>query len=508
MHGGLDLFQCLLSLPRSQLKVHRLVLSACTDYFNMLEIRANCMDDILIMPREMQADVVVPIVNFMYTGSLEFEVRMYDKLLRTAKEMKMTVLLKLLEAHRKSIPLTQPQPPQRQPILLNKGVMGGTRPLMRGGGVGSAGRGRFILSGNRNITADSAALVSRLTQGGGGNARSGAGPSRYETARHTIVESFDPRHTTVNAFDQASFTDISYESKPLLTQADEDATFEKLRRSGNVNPNKRPADAVDPSPPAKKLNLQDVKEYTEAARLRNKLARDEGDDDTAGGVDYEVDDTYSGSSGDEQTPRKSTSLSNPAVPLAASTKKTPESTATVVLHERGNQKMDHAKILQEVLKKYPNLAKTNKNIKLKIVQKRSGGSIGTGAGQMSTGITVTVAAHEPATKTASAATSTQQQHRVVTRQTPPAKTTTSAAPSISRTQQLPTVASVRKEVASEAPQQASLLKKPVHGNRIDSKTMHALIAMGAENTEGPWLCLRCGVDGKPIGIPSYRSFRK
>lgn len=37
--------------------------------------------------------------------------------------------------------------------------------------------------------------------------------------------------------------------------------------------------------------------------------------------------------------------------------------------------------------------------------------------------------------------------------------------------------------------------------------MHALIAKGAENITGPWLCLECGVDGRPISISSYRSFR-
>lgn len=44
--------------------------------------------------------------------------------------------------------------------------------------------------------------------------------------------------------------------------------------------------------------------------------------------------------------------------------------------------------------------------------------------------------------------------------------------------------------------------------RIDSKKMHALIALGAENMEGPWLCLRCGVNGRPISIPSYKGFRR
>lgn len=44
--------------------------------------------------------------------------------------------------------------------------------------------------------------------------------------------------------------------------------------------------------------------------------------------------------------------------------------------------------------------------------------------------------------------------------------------------------------------------------KIDSKKMHALIALGAENMEGPWLCLRCGVNGRPISIPSYKGFRR
>lgn len=49
---------------------------------------------------------------------------------------------------------------------------------------------------------------------------------------------------------------------------------------------------------------------------------------------------------------------------------------------------------------------------------------------------------------------------------------------------------------------------PNKPRRIDAKTMHELIAKGAENTTGPWLCLRCGIDGRPISIPSYKGFRR
>lgn len=49
---------------------------------------------------------------------------------------------------------------------------------------------------------------------------------------------------------------------------------------------------------------------------------------------------------------------------------------------------------------------------------------------------------------------------------------------------------------------------PQQPKKIDSRTMHALIAKGAENMTGPWLCLECGVDGRPISIPAYKSFRR
>lgn len=111
----------------------------------------------------------------------------------------------------------------------------------------------------------------------------------------------------------------------------------------------------------------------------------------------------------------------------------------------------HTKIIHDVLKKYPHLVKNKQNIKLKIT--KAGGS------------TATV------------------------KQTP-ATTVVAAKPTIAPPPQPPP--------AAAAPS----------AKRIDSKKMHALIALGAENMEGPWLCLRCGVNGRPISIPSYKGFRR
>ncbi|KAM8703524.1 hypothetical protein ACLKA7_008190 [Drosophila subpalustris] len=44
--------------------------------------------------------------------------------------------------------------------------------------------------------------------------------------------------------------------------------------------------------------------------------------------------------------------------------------------------------------------------------------------------------------------------------------------------------------------------------QLVSKDLNALIALGAENTTGPWFCLLCGKDGHPMSIPSYPEFRR
>lgn len=52
-----------------QLKVHRLVMNACTEYFAFLEQTCPALEEnTIMMPADLQADVIVPIVNFMYTG--------------------------------------------------------------------------------------------------------------------------------------------------------------------------------------------------------------------------------------------------------------------------------------------------------------------------------------------------------------------------------------------------------------------------------------------------------
>uniref|UniRef100_A0A6E8VEU9 BTB domain-containing protein n=1 Tax=Anopheles coluzzii TaxID=1518534 RepID=A0A6E8VEU9_ANOCL len=487
----------------SQLKVHRLVLSACTDYFNHLENVCEMYDDVLIMPMDLQADVIVPIVNFMYTGTLEFQYNMYDRLLKTATDMNMTVLLKLLEAHRQTSSRIV-----KQPVLLNKQA---PRP-QRGGPVyqGNHGQQRGGLPVQRGPPSGLPAVGSRPrlplarqpvhSYGGKSMAHAAAGPkdakpgpSRFDDGE--MGDGFE-----------GSFDGITYETKPLLTadqvkKEEETSPFEKLRKGyTNANVVKRPSSGSLTSPPAKKPNLEEVKEFTEAARMRSQLTTD--DDDSP---DYVDDDTHFNDDDDEdyQPPASvKAALAKSANQQGATTtkqivikqeSKSPGQGSNVlkqitVKDDSGN--VDHAKIISEVLKKYPHLVKKNKNIKLKIMQKPSpnaGNNTTSGASSSSS------AAPKMDIRTA---TPLKQDQSMVRRATANIRSDMAKGGSSTTSQ-------------SSSSSTAVTTGKPSGGGTtktIDAKTMHALIAKGAENTTGPWLCLRCGINGRPISIPSYKAF--
>ncbi|XP_053672051.1 centrosome-associated zinc finger protein CP190 [Anopheles nili] len=477
----------------SQLKVHRLVLSACTDYFNHLENVCEMYEDVLIMPMDLQADVIVPIVNFMYTGTLEFQYNMYDRLLKTATDMNMTVLLKLLEAHRqtsrvaKQPVLLNKQAPRPRPVHMYQGATQRNAPAMRGGMMGARPRLPLVRqpvhSYGNSKAIDPAQVVSKYSH----TKDAKSGPSRFDAVE--MAEGFE-----------GSFDGITYESKPLLTadqvkKEEETSPFEKLRKGyTNANVVKRASSGSITSPPAKKPNLDEVKEFTEAARLRSQLATD--DDESA---DYVDDDTHFNDDDDEDYhPPASVKAALAKANNQAATKqivikqesKSPGSSGVLkqitVKDDSGN--VDHAKIISEVLKKYPHLVKKNKNIKLKIMQKPST----SGASAASGSSPSTSSGGAGAKMEIRTATPLKQDMSMVRRAT----------------------ANIRNEPTKSSPSSAattpgtSATPKPTGTPKtIDAKTMHALIAKGAENMTGPWLCLRCGINGRPISIPSYKAFR-
>lgn len=512
----------------SQLKVHRLVLSACTDFFNVLEQTCELMDDALVMPAELQADVVVPIVNFMYTGTLEFELKMYNKLLKTAKEMNMTVLLKLLEAHRRTMvssslnnpstvtnqigknkrvpvntiqktpqpikPIIKPTQQHPQRIQITHAITPPRR------GVAKPAQERIIQrpAGSTTILRASSKLQ--------------RGTTRFEES-NSQTESFD------NSFDS-----ISYESKPLKAEPDEyfenqtsssqwnrSSPFEQLRKG--FNNNKRPAVSTFTSPPAKKPNIEDVKEFSEQQRMRKQIAAEFGDDAE---FDSIMDDEFHHDDDDEEPMNVNSSPPSSSVAVkqepqhqqgqvqsSVVIKQSPNEKPTIVVKDSSNSKMDHAKIISEVLRQYPHLVKSNKNIKLKImpnvggqsqkiiVKKEAIGNMSAEMEQNESEKTQTRQQYSP-----------QKQQSIIKkplRSQPQTQTQT-----VKATESQSILTAPKGAIEDKAAQPSATPQK----RRIDSKTMHALIAQGAENMTGPWLCLRCGVNGRPISIPSYRGFRR
>ncbi|EDV48983.1 centrosome-associated zinc finger protein CP190 [Drosophila erecta] len=451
----------------SQLKVHRLVLSACTDYFNVLEQTCEIVDDALIMPNEFQADVVVPIVNFMYTGTLEFELKMYGKLLRTAKEMNMTVLLKLLEAHRRTMENVNRQ--QRPPSP--KGIR------------------------RRTVGQPSSGLPQQRVLGPSPQSRNSATPiaQRANTQRgptgNTMIR-------TSGGTNRSQYAESNVKQEPT-------SPFEQLRKG--YNNNKRPAQTSLLSPPSKKPSLEEVKEFAEQQRMRKQIAAEYGDHDPEydGGMLY--DDVHAGDDDDDDMPPQP-STSKQQSPQGTQTQlehgsttiilkqDSPSQTPTIIVKDSSNAKLNHTKIIAEVLRQYPHIVKGHKNIKLKIMPNTPPAPT-----EKSTPATV-----KPPVNQASASTSPHKKLHVSFKADKSTPLITAQQKAASSQQKSGTTQSTATAAVANPPANTTVAQK----RRIDSKTMHALIAQGAENTTGPWLCLRCGVNGRPISIPSYRGFRR
>uniref|UniRef100_A0A034VV68 Centrosome-associated zinc finger protein CP190 n=1 Tax=Bactrocera dorsalis TaxID=27457 RepID=A0A034VV68_BACDO len=505
----------------SQLKVHRLVLSACTDYFNVLEQTCEMVDDALIMPNELQADVVVPIVNFMYTGTLEFELKMYGKLLRTAKDMNMTVLLKLLEAHRRTMEGVNrmQRPPSPKPLRRRVPVTGNL-PLQQPG----VQQRRILTSPNSvsGVQRRIAQTKSVSTNASSSTPATAQSQYRQQIGSTSLIKTNSGNSSnTSQCRTQFGNQSIQESHQTTIKQEPEEPSatspFEQLRKG--YNNNKRPASNTLISPPTKKLNIEDVKEFAEQQRMRKQIAAEYGDDQGEYESSMMEDDIHNDDDDDDlatssaaatsaamqPSTSRQTQLQHGATTITINQNEKPP---TIVVKDSSNSKMNHAKIIKEVLRQYPHLVKSNKNIKLKImpssgdqpqkiiVKKEQLESITSNTQSQSSSQSQSVLRGQASSQTLLKPMEKSQNNLNQTVLQQPAVPKVSP----STTSTTPTNVSVGNVATSSA--------APAQKRRIDSKTMHALIALGAENTTGPWLCLRCGVNGRPISIPSYRGFRR
>lgn len=173
-------------------------------------------DDILIMPPDLQADVIVPIVNFMYTGMLEFQLSMFDKLYQAASLMNITILTKLLDAQRKPYfiksqakkqtvekksPVHKPASNSHLPATLPGRKLPVWKRKVAPTHTAEPSVTPLILKPRVQPPSDPLAIYDNTPK-----------PTRFEWPEEDL-SAFNPLDST--------FDDISYTSRPLLTEEDE-----------------------------------------------------------------------------------------------------------------------------------------------------------------------------------------------------------------------------------------------------------------------------------------------
>lgn len=236
---------------------------SCTDYFHVLEQTCEMSDNTLIMPPDLQADVIVPIINFMYTGMLEFQLSMFDKLYQTATLMNITVLTKLLDAQRKPFlakaALKKQKHEKKIPIRVSpNSQLPATLP------------GRKLPVWKRKIapthTETSAPLMTVKPR-----VQIPPDPlALYDnTPRPTRFEWPEEELSAFNPLD-SSFDDISYTSRPLLTQEEELKSSTEARRSANK--------ASKSNCNSASIDVDDARDFVRQQKIRLDFEDDESTD--------------------------------------------------------------------------------------------------------------------------------------------------------------------------------------------------------------------------------------
>ncbi|TRY67621.1 hypothetical protein TCAL_03448 [Tigriopus californicus] len=103
----------------AQIKVHKLVMNACCNYFTKNEAEGNIIDGVLDMPTSFTPEAVAPVIRFMYTGKLDIKYGMFSKLKETAAELGLEVLSKLMDAQLNAPQKTGPKKrkgPENDPL--------------------------------------------------------------------------------------------------------------------------------------------------------------------------------------------------------------------------------------------------------------------------------------------------------------------------------------------------------------------------------------------------------
>ncbi|KYN04796.1 PREDICTED: centrosome-associated zinc finger protein CP190 [Cyphomyrmex costatus] len=333
-----------IKFPTSNITVqaHRLVVTTCTDYFMQLEEQQKEKDenfDGIIMPSDMPYECVKSIISFMYTGQLEYWTSEQHALYRTAQKMNMTVLTKLLEAQfntskiqddtAKTPPMIAVTKPSTPPIP--KTV---TSPISSTSNVQTL-PGRKLPIWKRKL--DESPPV----------------PANYEvrtfhntSSIHKEVTPGPSRFDLPEAEDFAlglfsSFDDITYNTKPIVRACNTYTKENSIKGSPDRDSKNDTTEDEDEDNQESEKNLRNTNLVDDWNISKNYERSEEGPSKRVRFDLEEKENVEKSKTNHDVNPNTDDSIDN------------------------------HAKIIREVLKKYPHLVKNNKNIRLKIMQKET-----------------------------------------------------------------------------------------------------------------------------------------
>ncbi|CAL7940756.1 unnamed protein product [Xylocopa violacea] len=349
-----ELLDLTIKFPTSDITVqaHRLVITTCTDYFMQLEREQREKDEnfdgVIIMPPDMPYECVKSIISFMYTGQLEYWTSEQHALYRTAQKMNMTVLTKLLDAQFNTASLQNEQSAKcntRPVIAVSKPSTSSTKPTTTStspSGLSSQPLpGRKLPIWKRKLdtpqSTPSLNYEMRTFHGMPSTNRPTEvtpGPSRFDLPE---AEEF-----ALGVF--SSFDDITYNTKPIVQAPD-------IYKRDNS-----PSGKCSPDRDSKNDTTEDEEDENHA---NEKSLKEMNSDD-----DWSVTRCFQRGQETQPSPSK-------RVRFDLEEKENMEKGKSSYRSNSEDSINNHAKIIREVLKKYPHLVKNNKNIRLKIMQKEA-----------------------------------------------------------------------------------------------------------------------------------------
>ena len=266
----------------AQIKVHKAVVNACSDYFAKAEADGLVANGQMDMPSSFLPELVSPAIRFMYTGRMDLKNHNVVKLKETAAALGMPLLSKLIEAQinapiseeKASKPRRTSMDPVRQIRKIKKIEKKFEKDLKKE---------KFIqqqeAEKKANVVSDKflpgkklPIWKKRVTQTNTQNTQ--------QTPSQTMTQDEKLHLINVNTRNYGKVTKEQVKMPRQLREIQENLNFDKVRQT-----------TVTENDTKKDMNIDEIKEFMEEQRNRNNAFNDEDDDDdyydNDAGLDYD-----------------------------------------------------------------------------------------------------------------------------------------------------------------------------------------------------------------------------